>query len=120
MIRLYSELDRKRRHRFGKRNIKGVPAVCCAQVALSFSFCFLFFLFFPLSFYHMSFFHMFILYLYFLLIFNSIFMQGVTTFRGKTQSPIFSPVSYGFRENVRNRFLNVLQPTVCSPFTHII
>jgi hypothetical protein len=90
MIRLYSELDRKRPHRFGKRNIKGVPAICCAQVALWFSFCFLFFLLSNvfLSYVFLSYVHFISVFLLILILF---FMQGATAFRGKTQSPIFFP-----------------------------
>jgi uncharacterized membrane protein len=65
MIRLYSELDRKRRHRFGKRNIKGVPAVCYAQVA--FIVLLLFSIFFVLSIVFLS--YVFLSYVHFISVF---------------------------------------------------
>ncbi|XP_051205303.2 uncharacterized protein [Lolium perenne] len=71
MIRVFSELDRKRRHCFGKRHLKEVLATCRAQ---------------------------------------GVFSSDVN--HRKTQSPIFDPVSFKFRDNVQNRFVSNLRPDV--------
>jgi hypothetical protein len=116
MIRVFSELDRKRRHCFGKRHLKEVLATCRAQVFF-FDFSHILVLFYLYMFCSDDYFfcEVFSGTPYYFLCFSFSFLQGVFSSdvnHRKTQSPIFDPVSFKFRDNVQNRFVSNLRPDV--------
>jgi hypothetical protein len=108
MIRVFAELDRKMRQRFGKRHLKEALASCRAQVLLSsfiYPYLFSFFVFVNSTY---------VLYAF--------YIQGVLSNdsmgRKIIKSPAFVPAPHDFRENVHTRFVMSLRADVCFPFLH--
>jgi hypothetical protein len=116
MIRVFSELDRKRRQRFGKRHLKEALASCHTKVVFLGSFLSIRVFFFSFYFLLSEFVLSLCSYCYFS-IFFVFYIQVVFSNDAKRpnimKSPAFVPVPQDFRENVHTKFVRSLRADVC-------